>query len=244
MRARLASILTLLALLAGCSLWNNTPTTDYRTVAEAPTRDPDLAKEKNQQAIEQFSKGHLAKAEQLVQEALVADVSYGPAHNTLGKVYFHQQKYYLAAWEFEYALKVMPNQPEPMNNLGQVYEAVGKLDEAVEQYESAHATAPDQPEFLGNLLRARIRRGDQTDDLVLMLEQFIFMEVRPEWVAWAKHELTFRRVQQQTQKNLSPQSSPPPEEVPRPAPTPLLPPVPETTLPSPLWQLPEGPLPQ
>ena len=206
----------LLALATGCSLWNDAPTTDYRTVVEAPTHDQDLAKKKNQEAIEQFDKDHFAKAEQLVQEALVADVTYGPAHNTLGKIHFHQQKYYLAAWEFEYALKVMPDQPEPMNNLGQVYEAVGKLSEAVLQYESAHATSPDQPEFLGNLLRARIRRGDQNDDLLPMLERLIYIDVRPEWVAWAKHELTFRSGRQSPEGDLSPQPLPRPKKYPTP----------------------------
>jgi hypothetical protein len=35
----------------------------------------------------------------------------GPAHNNLGIVYYRQKKYYLAAWEFQYAAKLMAYSP-------------------------------------------------------------------------------------------------------------------------------------
>jgi hypothetical protein len=31
----------------------------------------------------------------------------GPAHNNLGIVYYRRKKYYLAAWEFQYAARLM-----------------------------------------------------------------------------------------------------------------------------------------
>ena len=40
----------------------------------------------------------LAKAQEYLQKALVADVTYGPAHNTLGMLYLKQRRLYLAAW--------------------------------------------------------------------------------------------------------------------------------------------------
>ena len=46
----------------------------------------------------------MEKAEKLLKQALTADIGYGPAHNNLGKVYYHRQNFYLAAWEFEYAI--------------------------------------------------------------------------------------------------------------------------------------------
>ena len=48
-------------------------------------------------------------AEAALKAALTADVMFGPAHNNLGKVYFHKGELYLAAREFDYAMKLMPN---------------------------------------------------------------------------------------------------------------------------------------
>ena len=107
----------------------------------------------------------LAKAEAALHRALAADVTHGPAHNTLGKVYYLQDRFYVAAWEFEYATKVMPGRSEPVNNLGMVYEAVGKFDQALEAYEAAFTMDPQNPEVLGNLARCHLRRGDPADEI-------------------------------------------------------------------------------
>jgi Flp pilus assembly protein TadD len=235
MRAAPASLTILFMMIGGCSFWGDSPSLDYRTVPEAPARDQKTAKDKNAEAITQFHKGHIDKAERLVQEALVADVTYGPAHNTLGTVLFRQRNYYLAAWEFEYAAKAMPGQPEPLNNLGHVYEAVGRLDEAIAQYENAHVVAPEAAEYLGNLLRARMRRGDQDAELVPMFDQLVFIETRPEWTAWAEQQRVML-----ASRPPSPQPddrAPIPEEIPRPPESPTLPPQPATTLPGPMSRI-------
>lgn len=82
-------------------------------------------------------------------------MTYGPAHNHLGQLYFERQDDYQVAWEFEYARKLMPERPEPLCNLGQIDRAVGKLDRAVEYYEKAYALQPDHPRILGALAHAR-----------------------------------------------------------------------------------------
>ena len=51
-------------------------------------------------------------------------------------------------------MKLMPNQPEPLNNLGLVFEATGKLDEATDSYTKAVTLEPDNVQALGNLARA------------------------------------------------------------------------------------------
>ena len=109
--------------------------------------------------MELISNCYIAEAEQCLHQSLLADVSFGPAHNTLGKLYFDQKKFYLAAWEFEYAMKTMPNRAEPVNNLGLVYEMVEQTDEAVVHYQKAVDLEPGNPQYVGNLIRARIRRG-------------------------------------------------------------------------------------
>jgi predicted Zn-dependent protease len=116
-------------------------------------------------------------------------VTYGPAHNSLGVVYLRQGKLYPAAQEFQYACKLMPNQPEPRNNLGLVLEAVGKAEDAVAEYEKALAPQPDNPELIGNLARALVRRGDRTARVRDLLEQVVLKDSRREWVQWAGETL-------------------------------------------------------
>lgn len=178
------------ACVQGCRVLSpKRPPLDYRTVVETPVRNEQVARENNGKAIDALERGKLDKAERLAQEALVADVTFGPAHNTLGRVYFERGNLYLAAWEFEYAASVMPEQPEPVNNLGLVFEAAERLDDAVAQYEQAHALAPDVSDYLGNLVRARRRRGDSVSDLRPLIQQLVFVETRPEWAGWARELL-------------------------------------------------------
>ena len=94
---------------------------EYRTLGKEPKRDSDLARDENARAIALLEERDWEGAERALRAALAADVMHGPAHNNLGKVYYHQGKLYLAAWEFQYAAKLMPNQPEPKNNLGLVF---------------------------------------------------------------------------------------------------------------------------
>jgi Tfp pilus assembly protein PilF len=173
----------------GCQ--HTTPTSHhpYETISQDPRRNTDLAKQKNTLAIAQINQNKYPDAEKLLKEALDADVTYGPAHNNLGKVYFQEHQLYLAAWEFQYASKLMPDVPEPRNNLGLVLESVGKLDEAVGCYDEALKMGPDNAQFLGNDARARYRRGDRDGYLRSMLQDLLLRDTRSDWSAWAKEEL-------------------------------------------------------
>lgn len=185
-------LLALMSLaVAGCASRSasTAPSGEYRTITAAPRRDLDAAIKANQQGLEQLAKGQTAKAIEAFQAALTADVTFGPAHNNLGTIYYGQRDYYKAAWEFEYAIKLMPGQPQPRNNLGLVYEAVGKLDEAVASYDEAMKLDADNPQYIGNAARARARRGDRTPELRDLLSRLIMHDTRPEWVAWARQTL-------------------------------------------------------
>lgn len=174
---------------SGCARFTVNKTPKYETLAAKPSVNTAVAKKKHQKALDRIRCCQLCEAEQFLREALLADINFGPAHNTLGKVYFDQRKFYLAAWEFEYAMRVMPERAEPYNNLGLVYEAVNRLDQAIEQYEAAISHSPENAQYLGNYLRARIRRGDRTSDLRPMLEELVFLDNRKSWVDWAKQQL-------------------------------------------------------
>ena len=190
--ARLILISTLLILAhTGCAHFPSMEKLNFRTIKPSPIADLDTAQKKHELGISFLGDCCYDQAEQCLREALLADVSFGPAHNTLGKVYFDQKKFYLAAWEFEYAMKTMPNRPEPSNNLGLVYEAVDQLDNAIAYYQTATALAPENPQYLGNLLRARIRRGEVPQSMEAELRHLIFIDDRQPWVDWAKKQLVF-----------------------------------------------------
>ena len=165
------------------------PASSYETVSADPRRDADVARRENARGLALMAAGDDAGAEAAFRAALAADVMCGPAHNHLGKLYYKQGKLYPAAWEFQYAMKLMPNQPEPPNNLGLVFEAAGKLDEAAESYNRAAALEPDNVPVLGNLARARVRRGDRDPDLRALLGKLVLRETRPDWLAWARDTL-------------------------------------------------------
>lgn len=179
--------------VSGCAkLWRK-PTANYQTVPGDPHHDVQKAKLKTAEAIRLIEKCHPDKAEQALQEALIADVTYGPAHNNLGQLYFDQENYYLAAWEFDYARKLMPERPEPLNNLGQIYEAIGKLDKAIEFYTEAHLIQSEEAEFIGNLVRARLRKGDHSAEVKELLGDLMLLETRPEWREWTAEKLALLR---------------------------------------------------
>lgn len=161
----------------------------YRTIPAQIGRDAGLARTLTNQAAIALKEGNAEEAEQLLRDALTEDVMYGPAHNNLGQLYYQQKRYYEAAWEFQYAIRLMPHQPIPRNNLGLVFEATGQLDEAVEQYGFAVAEEPDNPELLGNLARAQIRNGERGSEVRDLLQQIVMKDIRPEWRQWAEKQL-------------------------------------------------------
>ena len=185
--AALAGVLVIA--LGGCASDKRKVEAGYETVAKDPRRDSASAETHNVEAVGRMERGDYAGAEAELKAALEADVMYGPAHNNLGKVYFHQGKMYLAAWEFQYAAKLMPGVPEPRNNLGLVFESAGKLDDAVASYDEAMRMASDNVEVLGNLARARVRRGDRDATVRDLLQQLVLRETRPAWTAWARERL-------------------------------------------------------
>jgi Tfp pilus assembly protein PilF len=193
MRFGIASIVPMLlivATLAGCAASAKKNADAYETIGKDPRRDADLARIENSRAVVLLDKGDYDGAEAALKAALVADIMCGPAHNNLGKVYFHKKKLYMAAWEFQYAMKLMPNQPEPLNNLGLVFEATGKLDEAADSYTKAVTLEPDNVQAMGNLARAQVRRGDRDDTVRALLQKLVLRETRPDWLTWERNTLS------------------------------------------------------
>lgn len=162
---------------------------EYETVSQDLGRDPEAAKLFHEQGLKALDEGKVDEAEAAFKRALEADVNFGPAHNNLGQLYFEQHKLYLAAWEFQYAAKLMPQKSEPLNNLGLVHEQAGQLDQAISYFHDALKLDSENPEIIGNLARTLLRRGDRTSEVRELLQQLIMRDARPQWRAWAKEQL-------------------------------------------------------
>lgn len=195
-RSACAVALAVLLVAGGCRSANESAVAGGnglpKPAADAVPRTA-LARQKHAEALPLLRKGKPADAEPLLREAVSADPAFGPAHNSLGSVLLARSDWYAAAWEFQYAAKLMPEAPEPRNNLGLVFERVNKLDDAVSWYQRAVALRPEDPVLLGNLARARIRRGDRGEDVRALLTDLVAKDLRPEWVQWAQEELTVGR---------------------------------------------------
>ena len=191
MTPRLLTFLLLLTVMAGCQsgVPPKASTEPYETVGKDPRRDTDTARAENATAVALLEKGDDTAAESALKRALAADVMFGPAHNNLGKIYYRQNKFYLAGWEFEYASKLMPHHAEPKNNMGMVFEVAGKYDDAVACYGDALRLDPNNPEIISNQARARIHRGDSGPELRDLLTKIITLDSRPQWIQWAKERL-------------------------------------------------------
>ena len=194
MHQRILLILGLATLAAdagGCAsfLTNESAQPPYRTIRTQPGRSTDLARKANAQGLAHLAAGELDQALRAFQKALTADVEFGPAHNNLGKVYYQQEDWYRAAWEFEYATRLLPRHAEPQNNLGLVLERAGELDRAVDCYRKAVGFDPHRIEYRGNLVRALCRRGERTSEVRTLLREVLEEDTRIAWRAWAERML-------------------------------------------------------
>lgn len=196
-------VVTILVLntMTGCTLLKPAEKQNYETIAANPQYDTRTAEKAHAKALKILDNPicnpskKLAEAEVHLQKAMVADVTFGPAHNTLGVVYMLRRQLYTAAWEFEYAAKLMPDRVEPIYNLGQLFEEADKLDNAIVYYEQAMALAPRDPAVIGSLACVQLKNGQTLDEVRPLLESLVFLDNRPEWIEWARDQLGRKPIQ-------------------------------------------------
>ena len=175
--------------MCGCALVETGDVRNYETVTAGPKRDTTAAVKHNKQAVEALKSNDLGEARYQSDQALIANVNYAPAHNTLGRIQYCRKNYYLAAWEFEFAIRLQPEIPEYHNNLGLVYEAAGKLSQAMKEYQVAIDLDSEDYNYVSNLTRVRIRSEERSPETRKLLEQVVFMDPRKEWKDWAQLHL-------------------------------------------------------
>jgi Flp pilus assembly protein TadD len=205
MRNTYAVVLLALSVLApaGCHTGDVQTPSRYDTLPDQPHRDTETARKLSAEALDLIAAGELDRAEEKLKAALEADLFFGPAHNNLGTVYYRQEQYYRAAWEYQYAAKLMPHQAEPRNNLGMVYEAVGRLDEAAGSYAEALELEPEAVEITANLARVYVRQNRKDAETRKLLEDVVLKDDRPQWVSWARERLATMGTETQREQTFS-----------------------------------------
>lgn len=222
---RCVVILGTMSAMPGCMTWNKAKTqASYETIAANPTYDTAEAEKHHRKALRILNAclvgnpGDYAVAEEHLQKALVADVMYGPAHNSLGILYMFQRNLYLAAWEFEYAARLMPERAEPIYNLGRLYEGADRFDLAIEHYEQALALSPHDAAVTASLASARLKNGESIEELRPLLEAVVLSDNRTEWAEWAHDQLGRNPITVASRISSSDSPAPPAPPVPQAAP--------------------------
>lgn len=188
------ALLMLTGVLAGCPQ----PPAGASAPSQALASEKKLqeARRLNEQATRNIAEGNLEEAQRKLEAAIEMDPSFGPAHNNLGILFFRQERFHQAAWEFRAAARLLPDKVQPRNNEGRVFEGVGKLTEALKSYDEAHKLEPANPEIAANLARMMLLTGRREPRLRALLELVAATDTRAKWQAWAREQLAMLPVTQ------------------------------------------------
>ncbi len=178
----LAAMMMLGMMATGCA--THPRTGPYAPISEA-FRDTNTAQRLNHEAAAILTSDP-ARAEQLLRDALTADLYFGPAHNNLGVVYLNNGMLYEAAGEFEWARKLMPGHPDPRLNLALVLERAGRTDEALATYATALEVYPDHLPTIQALASLQLRSNKPDDRTPAYLDDIALRGETQAWRDWAR----------------------------------------------------------
>lgn len=179
-------VLVALALTSGCAVLQD----GEHIIRVSTSRNPTEAARLTLVGIKALDNGEIERAADRFRSAVHADETYGPAHNSLGLMYFEDGDLFQAILEFERAMELMPQDPAVYYNLALTLETAGKVFEAMDLYMQAVEMDPTEPMYLGNLVRLRVRLDEYDPTLVTQLQDLILIETRPDWRRWADQQLS------------------------------------------------------
>ncbi|MFG0282914.1 MAG: tetratricopeptide repeat protein [Phycisphaerales bacterium JB039] len=186
----LAPVLIGLFVLGSASCASTSSRSPYAGQGEA-SRDPARAQELTARAAP-LIETDADRAEQMLRQALAADIYHGPAHNNLGVIHLARGELYEAASEFEWARKLMPGHPDPRMNLALTLEQAGRTDEAIATYRAALETYPGHMPTLQALTRLQLYAGETAEDTSANLREIALRGDDNLWRQWAQSELSRR----------------------------------------------------
>jgi len=180
----LLTLCTLAALLIGCSSSSPSPYVNQPPIR----RDTDRAQRLAAEAVDLIEK-NAQRAEELLRDALAADLYHGPSHNNLGVLLLERGDLYEAANEFEWARRLMPGHPDPRMNLALTLEKAGRVDEALALYRRALEVHPGHRPTVQALTRLEVRAGRVDDQTLARLDTIRLEGEDDAWRTWARKEL-------------------------------------------------------
>lgn len=163
---------------------------DVISASTAEQRSQARASRLIDQGLKQFESGKLGKAETSFRKALDTNPGLAAGHNNLGNLHLARHELYQAAWEFERASILAPDQPDPLINLGLVYEQADQLEVAADYYTQALDLNPNHPIALGNYVRVLIKMDGDPLEINQQLQRLKFIDSRPDWLDWADELLS------------------------------------------------------
>lgn len=187
-----AAIFGAVLLLSGCNTTDEVLVEEdgnYRKITVPRSDDREGATRANEQGLAYLDSDALHKAEDAFKSAIELDDDFGPAYNHLGKVYFLQRKYYVAAHHFDRAATLMPTHPAPQYNLGLTLQAAGKTDDAIDHFRIAMTLDPINFQYQADLARALVSRGEATAEVGTLLRSVAEHHPNIKLRTWASQEL-------------------------------------------------------
>ncbi|MBX3377518.1 MAG: hypothetical protein KF678_11010 [Phycisphaeraceae bacterium] len=178
----LCLVLALVLMLTGCASARG----PYSPRPES-ARDSIKAQRLTQQAAKETDP---ARAEELLREALTADIFFGPAHNNYGVLLLKKGMLFEAAQEFQWAQKTLPGHPDPRMNLALTLEKAGRTDEALTAYTSALEVYKDHIPTIQAMTRLKIKSNRTDDSTPAALEEIAFKGETEAWRSWARTQLS------------------------------------------------------
>ena len=178
------SVLAAGILAGGCRSASPSPYVEQPPIR----RDTQRAQELASKAIEVMVEDP-QRAEQLLRDALAADLYHGPSHNNLGVLLLERGELYEAANEFEWARRLMPGHPDPRMNLALTLERAGRTDEAIAQYRRALEVHPGHRPTVQALTRLEVRAGRVDNETLQRLDTLSLEGVDQYWRRWAMEQL-------------------------------------------------------
>lgn len=172
------------ALSLGCGSSSPSPYVNQPPIR----RDTDRAQKLAAEAVDLMEKDP-QRAENLLRDALAADLYHGPSHNNLGVLLLERGDLYEAANEFEWARRLMPGHPDPRMNLALTLEKAGRVDEAIAQYRRALEVHPGHRPTVQALTRLEVRAGRVDDQTLARLDTLRLEGEDESWRRWAHGEL-------------------------------------------------------
>jgi tetratricopeptide (TPR) repeat protein len=143
------------------------------------------------QAIESQQTGQQAHALTLLQEAIELDPELKEAYNSLGNLYYQQQRYHQAITMYQKALAIDPDYAKAHNNLGSTYLQLAMKAQALEELQKALQADRSYGLAYYNLACVYAREGDSAT-AARYLQQAIALE--PQARSWAQTDDDFARV--------------------------------------------------